>query len=306
MTKLLLDYPWRLEAAIDNPDVGIALEGFLNLLARTELEPVAFIDDVDQAEFFQNHNSRLTRNHLPLIRLLKRCRRAATTNCESAINPPPNNLTVAWKRGLRDELNRTDEWRTPQIVVTPMRIPDWPYGATTVVAHSPQCQQLPTPAARVLVLVPLDTYKDHPHALADLDPWDVRCTAPIQQEKPCYLPNPLVLDHDPCKEHLARTPIGELDAAIFRARQKGCTFRQEYFYYIPPQDWRADAVDIGRWRAGHAFPREKATDRTQVGPIDYQSHVWTWDEAERHWDIQYGGNQYVSVSHLGKILKSKL
>lgn len=305
MTKLLLDFPWRLEAAIDDPDVGIALERYLSLLARTELDPVEFVEDAEQAAFFENHVHRLRRgNYRPLDRLLRRCRRTSTSLCESTIEHSPD-ITGQWRRSLRDELNRSDDWRTPQIVIPSLRVGDWPAGAHVVVATSQPCQGRSTPNPRTLVLAPIEGYEHHPHSLADRDPWDVRATAP-HDRRPCYLPNPLILDRDPCHEHLARTPIPDLAAELDRVRRLGCRFRSGYYYYIPPDNWDPHTVDPGRWRSGHAFPRDEAEDRDQVGPIDCEGHVWTWDEHERHWDVQHGGNHKVSVNHLGKILKSSL
>lgn len=305
MTKLLLDFPWHLEATIDDPDVGIELERYLKLLDRTGLDPVGFIEDAEQATFFEKYTHRLGRgNYLPLSRFLLHCRRKCTGSCESTIDHSPS-TTGQWRRGLRDELNRSDDWRTPQIVISSLRVADWPIGAHVGVATSQTCQGRLTPSPRRLVLAPIDGYEHHPYSVADRDPWDVRITAP-SDERPCYLPNPLILDQDPCRDHLARTPIHNLSAEIDRVRRLGCHFRRGYYYYIPPDSWDPLTIDPEIWRSGHAFPRKKAEDRDQVGPIDFEDHVWTWDENERHWDVQHGGNQKASVNHLGIIQKESL
>src|SRR6185312_12879106 len=109
----------------------------------------------------------------------------------------------SWKSALRDQLDDLTDWRNPQIIVAKQRHPLWQPHVTDVriVCEMDDGQTNSGNHSRVLAV--LEEYESHADAITDRDPWDVRRTVPAGAH-PCYLPNPLLRDHDPCAGYIKR------------------------------------------------------------------------------------------------------
>jgi hypothetical protein len=299
MTRLLLDYPWPLAAGL-GPDPGPqnALRDYLHLLKKTELAAVRFIEEEECILFGKILEDRKGRGRFDLVlRLIHHCRRNSVSACRAVPTPSePPSLRESWKRALRDELCDFADWRNPQIVVPRVRRSGWKDAENEITIQCEPCNGQ-AKSTHHCVLVNIEDYDTHPFALSDLDPWDVRRTAPAGKH-PCYLPNPLIPDRDPLQKHVHRVPITQLNAQIDQARRIGWFARGKYFF-IPTDDWKPENISKIEWRDGRAFPRKLSHERKQMGYIDYAGRIWVWHEGEDHWDVQLGGISYISVNHIG-------
>lgn len=308
MTRLLLDYPWPLEAGL-GPDEGPqnVLRDYLHLLGKTKLTAVRFIEEEECVAFWESLEGRKGRGRFSLIlRLIDHCKRNLDSICRATPIPhEPPNLRESWKRALRDELGDLTDWRNPQIVVPIIRRSDWNPAANEVeILCGPCGDQLEF--AHHCVLVNLENYAVHPFAIPDLDPWDVRCTAP-NGGHPCYLPNPLIPDSDPLQNNFRRVPVTQICDELEEACRRGWQVNGKCFY-IPPPDWRPEAISQVAWREGRAFPHKFSKERQQTGYRDLAGRIWLWHKGsgghkgEDHWDVQMGGKDYIKVKHTGEPL----
>ncbi len=302
VTRLLLDFPWDLDAILqDDAAPSFALQQFVDLIRRTGLAPVPFIEQGEEAALWQ----KIEQFHAgadawaALMPFLHECRREAAGTCEAKpAEPEPSCLRPSWKCALRDELVDRRSWRNPQIIVTKDRHPDW-RRQEEVDLYCLKCgdQEASGPHRRVVAV--LEDYDAHRFASADLDPWDLRRLYPPKPDAArqhlCRLPKPPM-----------RQPVG-LDLLydeIVLACRNGCRLSGGRYFYIPDPGWRLDDIDSHEWREGRAFPRRKSPERDQMGYLDYEDHIWVWDRHEQHWDVQWGGkNNYITVNQEGKILK---
>jgi len=309
MTRLLLDYPWPLEAGL-GPDEGPqnVLRDYLHLLVKTKLSAGRFIEEEEYIAFWKSIEGRRGRGRFDLvIRLLDHCQRNSNSICRATpVSPEPPHLRESWKRALRDELGNFNDWRNPQIVYPEVRRMDWhPVGKEAEILCEPCDGQ--SASEHLCVLVNIEDYVAHPFAISDFDPWDVRCTAPSGVH-PCYLPNPLLPDCDPLQNHFRRViPIAQLYEKLAEARRKSCPANGKYFY-IPHDTWRPETISQAAWREGRAFPHEFSKERQQTGYRDFSGMIWLWHKGrgghkgEDHWDVQMGGKDYIKVKHTGEPL----
>lgn len=297
MTRLLLDHPWPLHAVFDGKSDGFGvLLGFLNLTNKTGLLPVRFVEKHEYEAEMQKINS--NRNHRSLAglkRLLQQCKRTSESIATATPTHPPSPvLDLTWKRALREELERTISWRTPQIVIPEKRRNVWPVDAHEVEIH---IDDQPGSITKYRLLVPLEwpDYDTHPFAVPDLDPWRHlewlhRPNSGTRDEgKPCRLPIPPVF-----KDALLDQIADRLPEAI----RQGWKVNDGYFF-IPPDTFRPEQVEKQAWRTGKAFPKDRAANGRGPGPIDYMGRVWVWDHNERHWDVQLLNGKYKRVNHDG-------
>lgn len=305
MTKLLLDYQWELVDALNNPDVSNVLRNFVKLLRRTGLNPAPFVEDLQQNELWQHRPARFD-GWQHLREFLDICRRPDGSMCSAIPDPEPSGIHDNWKRALRDQLSDLSDWRNPQIVVPESRLTKWlPHGDEAAI-RCEECDDHPASGPLHRVLAVLENYESHPFAISDLDPWDVRCTAPSGAH-PCYLPNPLIPDSDPLQNHFRRVPIAQLYEKLAEAHRRGWQASGKYFF-IPTADWRPETISQAAWREGRAFPRKLAPERQQMGYSDFAGRVWVWHKGrgphkgEDHWDVQLGGTDYISVNHTGDLI----
>lgn len=293
--RLLLDYPWELNAARGQDSVPQkVIQDFMNLLSRTGLDPVPFIEQQVCAALYSVINqSRDGRNvHQLLSRFLNQCVLDTDgAGCASPIHEPPN-LRDSWKCALRGELGDLTDWRNPHIVVPESRMPEWAPHKNEVAIR---CDDQPASGPHHRVLAALERYELHPFAIPDIDPWrHLEWLYPPEQDvvnkHPCRLPRPPALD---------RIPVEELFELLVNVRRDGWKINGKY-YFIPPNNWRPEQITKTKWRAGYAFEREKIDGWKGPCPIDYNGVTWRWDRGERHWDVQI--IPYISVSQTGELL----
>lgn len=299
MTKLLLDFPWQLGDALDDAAVAFILRDFIDLVRRTGLEPVRFLEQDEQTtlwEAIEQHRHAGAGQFAALMLFLDECAGAPGGTCEARpADPQPSGLRASWKRALREELVHEQHWRNPQIIVARSRHEAWQGGEETAL-YCDKCgpQKATGPHRRVLAV--LDAYDSHRFALSDRDPWDLRRLHPPAagpRQHPCHLPKP------PIRQPL---PLDRLEDELAQATRHGCRRNGKYFY-IPPKGWKPDA-DEHAWRTGRAFPLKWAAECDANGYLDVEGHVWCWDKQERHWDVQWGGkDNYVTVNQEGVVLK---
>lgn len=306
MTKLLLYFPWELHEALDDSDLEFAIRNFFRLLENEKLAAAGFIaagfiEEQQEAEFWQRCKRRARRNTSLFMRFIEHCRRPVGSVCRAVPNPGPSGLQDSWKWGLRDQLNDLTDWRNPQIVVPESHRSDWPAGNEIDVYCEPcgnQCRSGPHPR----VLAVLEDYESHPLAIGDADPW--RCLEWIHPPgpgariaHPCRLPRPPSLDQVPVEQLLKR---------LKDARRQGWKVDGR-FYFIPPESFDPLSVDRRQWRNGDAFKHESASNGRGSGPIDYEGRIWIWHgesgghEGERHWDVQVNPG-HKRISHDGRRL----
>lgn len=300
MTRLLLDYPWPLDQAL-NPGSGgckVLLE-FEKLVRRKRLTPLPFIEQND----FESAKHQLGKGPVAaqILRFSNHLIRNGENITRAIPNPEPTPaLTDCWRRALRDELTHLENWRSPQIIFPEIRRSVWP----TTDEIEIKCEDRTDSVSRVLAS--LEAYELHPYAISDLDPWDVRCTA-VSGKHPCYLPNPLMPGKDPMQNDCYRVPIAQLLDELIEARRRGWDADGKYCY-IPPANWRPEAISQMAWRQGRAFPRTLCPVRKQKGYSDFEGRIWLWHKGrgahigEDHWDVQFGGKEYFSVNHTGDLL----
>jgi hypothetical protein len=294
--RLLLDYPWDLDAARgSDPVPQKAIQDFLDLLSRTGLDPVPFIDHQACEDLFNNiQQHKSGRNfHQLLSRFLNQCIRDVGSTCRAAPDPGPMDLRDSWKSALREELGNHANWRNPHIVVPESRLTEWEPHENEIAIRCEECDDQPASGPHHRVLAVLERYELHPFAVPDIDPWchlEWLYPPDIANKQPCRLPRPPILD---------RIPIEELVGSLTNVRRDGWEINGRY-YFIPPDNWRPEQITKAKWRAGYAFDREKVVGWKGPCPIDYNGVTWRWDRGERHWDVQT--EPYISVSHTGELL----
>ncbi len=300
MTRLLLDHPWPIDAALDARSDGFqVLLKFDELIRRRDLPlPVSPVPFVEAQEYYE-----------ALQRLRGRSASAATVrrfsyhlirNGDSVIRatpiPEPNPpLSDCWKRALRDELEYLENWRNPQIIFPEKRRADWPQNTSEVPI---QCEDREGTVSRVLAS--LEEYDSHPFAVPDMDPWRhlewlKRPEPSARIDHPCRLPKPPILEG---------VPVEQLFQRLGAARAAGWNVNGRY-YFIPPANCRPELVAKPDWRKGHAFElKTKDTKKgKKTGPIDWEGRVWAWDMvAKRHWDVQLPDGTHMNISHNGCLL----
>jgi len=300
MTRLLLDYPWELADAFRDAAPSFALLGFVNLLRRTGLRPIPFVEyEEENAMERQVAGLRAGNSRQALMQFLHECRRPPGSTCRATPDPEPPRLRDSWKCALRDELvSHPDDWRSPQIVAPRgRRAADWPPGDEINIRCEP-CGEQPASGPHQRVLAILEEYESHRFSSSDIDPWNLQRLYPPNPGAPrqyaCCLPKP-PMPHPVTFE--------TLNDKLAEARDKGSRINGKY-YFIPRDDWRWEDVDKGPWREGRAFPRKYSAERDQVGYCDHEGKIWIWHNGERHWDVQQGGAAYDSVNHAGDVLKT--
>lgn len=296
MTTLLLDFRWKLSAALDDSEALFSLQAFENLWRRTGLQPAPFIEDQDQADMWQQTGQQGRRKNpdQALMRVLDHCCRSSTSTCRAIPDQGPQNLRDSWKRALRDQLHDPSNWRSPHIVVPQKFRADWPTEDEVNVRCEP-CGDLPVSGPYQRLLAILEKYEEHRLAIPDLDPWSnlkfkYSPDHGAPDDHPCVLPRPPMLES---------VRIEDLINSLSDARRQGWNVDGKY-YYIPPDDWRPERICKSQWRNGYAFPQKNIDGWRGPTPIDFGGRIWAWDINERHWDVQI--DPRVKVSHVGKLV----
>jgi hypothetical protein len=260
MTGLLLDHPWRLDDALEPTSAGFrVLERFDNLVRETRLDAVPFVSQGEYDEMWlridHGHFAR-TQGYAMLARFAQHLVRDDSQISPAIPVPEPPELTLSWKRALRESMGDLRDWRNPQIVVAERRQPAWPAGREIAIQieHGTDFHHR--------VLAQLADYRSHPFTLADLDPWDLRNTHPPSPgagpQHPCRLPRPPTL---------ANVAWDDLGACLLQVRARGWLLNGRH-YFIPPDDWDAANVHKPNWRSGRAFEYGYSPNRPWPGPID--------------------------------------
>lgn len=310
MIKLLLDFQWRIDEALDpDPRPLQVIRDFLNFLAHLHLEPVRFVYQQEQGLFWQKLTMRRGGGIGVVLRFLNYVEAQGNGGPNRAIPVNgPHDLRHTWQVALRDEMGDLCNWRTPQIIICSERLSGWEqcvhdYEALIALEDRP-CEG---PRKRVVVIMHSydqkqasqyrEDYRAHKYTLADIDPWDVRHiyypTGDGDHYAECKLPRPRCLE---------RIPLNEVDQQLNQLRSRSWPYQGKY-WYLPPQQWQAvAAVTKEEWRKG-IFP-EKATLNPkrahQRGPVDYSDErVWLWDRHEGHWDVQLADGTHKKINHEG-------
>jgi hypothetical protein len=284
MLRLLLDHPWPIGEVLDeSSDAFEVLLEFSRLLARLALPPVPFLDEQQCAASLAQMPARHPAA-VAVWRLSDALIHHGGSKATATPRPRPPRLSDCWRRALRDELRRAPDWRSPQIIVPQSRNAAWTRSPEVTIELNDKDS-----ASVAQVLVRLNAYDDHHHALADMDPWRqfewLRKPEPGAHNKhPCRLPRPPILEG---------VPPWELSAALNEARRLGWQEGQNY-YFIPPVSWRPERVTKDQWRAGSIFQtaatKIKGTKRN--GPVDYAGRIWSWHARDREWDVQLNPGYY--------------
>ncbi len=296
MTRLLLDYPWTIDKGFgQDPAPYNVILGFLNLLARTDLNPVPFIGHEECIEFWSIIKDRKGQGRFRNVIMFLNHLKGDVGDVRARPTPPePTGLRDSWKCALGTEMGDLTNWRNPQIIVPRLRHPDWHCGVEVDINCEPSSGESASgPHLRVLAV--LEDYESHPFALSDLDPWDLqRIHPPIPnrgRQFPALLPKPSLLNG--CS-------LQNLRDSLNAARDNGWVIGENY-YFIPPSDFDPLGIDKETWRKGRAFQYATAPNSDKKGPVDYRGIVWNWDEVERHWDVQTVP-KYIRISHTGERL----
>jgi hypothetical protein len=292
MTSLLLDHPWKLNEVLNPRSPGFrTIEHFIALTRRTRLEIAAFVSkqEYDDAWLEMDWQRYAPTARATLERFARHLIRSSTSDTLATPIQDPGHLSENWRKALRSELGDIDNWRTPQIVVSQSRRHDWPNDDQVEI----QLEDQPSHPLVTRLLVSLEGYNQHPYAVTDQDPWDVRHAVPTPpvlghlSAHPCYLPRP---------PSLADVPLEEVYRHLPDVRRVGWELGDQSFY-IPTYDWRPEPISKGEWRLGRAFPRSGAERPGRPRYLDYRGIAWEWDPDGRHWDVQV--NPYRRVSHTG-------
>ncbi len=285
MTKVLLDYPWPVEACLDpDPAPSETIRRFLFLLQKTGLGPVRFLDPEEIAQMSYHLGERHGRGRFALLnQFLHHCQTETDDECLATPRGGPGGLKESWRRALARELRDPDAWRNPQIVVPESRRAAWP-PADEVAIDCDACDGHPASGPHNRVVAVLERYDQHPCASADLDPWDLRLDD---------LPTPGARLHDPCclpkLPMLERVPVENLDTVLSEARRLGWKHAGRYFF-VPPADCQLREVTMHVWRVRRAFRRSRTIDG-HTGPVDFEGRIWEWHHEDRHWDVQLDPDQ---------------
>jgi hypothetical protein len=279
MRSLLLDFPWDLRAAVEDPTVGAFLLEFDGLYKREGLRPAPFLDPEECNTLPIMTRTAGNHGYEPLHRLLQKCLREVGGEISATPQPEPAGLKVGWKRALRDEMGDFSDWRCPQVIASESRRNAWRPAIRDEEVQI-TCEDTGPEKVHTRVIAFIGSYAEHKYARADHDPWDLRhChppASPAGPQHPCQLPRPQIIN---------RVPLVELASVLASLRSESWPHAGRYCY-IPPASWAPESVnDKVDWRKG-AFPTAEANGRR--GPRDYKGQVWAWDNQERHWDVQIG------------------
>lgn len=310
MTRLLLDHPWPIDSYADPKSDGFqVLVQFEKLLIRQRLSPVPFFEPHEFENAIKNLNAHTTASGT-IYRFAKQCvRNRISAATATPVHTPNPTLSENWKRALRDEIDDTSCWRTPQIVIPEKRRGVWPLNANEIPIQfaTQSCLAL---EHRVLVELDPASFESHPYAGPDLDPWRHlewlhRPSPGAKNSNPCRLPKPPQLEGLMLEEIVGMLP---------EVRRRGWQIGDKYFY-IPPDSCDLVNVEKAKWRDGRAFPRAPKKEGDKIGPIllDFQGRKWVWDQhpggnpGERHWDVQFSEKRddYKRVAYDGQLLSKK-
>lgn len=297
MTKLLLDFPWRLDSVFDpNSDAAYALRDFTRLCEKDKLEAVSFVAEADYFALFDRSRSNVFR---PALQILGNYVRDADTAVRAAPVAGPDDLPDQWKFGLADELS-IDEWRTPQIIAYGSRRDAWQRSLIGTVNKTEAIFEREGDGQRYSrVFVILGVYDRHLYARSDRVPWDLQRRrlpepgAPKHQQHPCALPIPPALE---------KVEFENLKSAAEQIHNWEIGGK---YYFLPGDGWQPNDIDEAPWRAGHTFPHARCPHCGKEWPIDRKKQIWCWDKTHRHWDVQLIGTEYWSISHDGTLIKKK-
>lgn len=292
MIRALLDCPGSLVEILAQSRGSQVLLDFGNLLKNEGLDPVPFLTPEEHSAWRLTGFPGLGAARGAIERLLRGIVRWEGGNCEANPISGPRDLSHVWKCSLRDAMYVTDDWRSPQIVSPAFRRNQWPNGPEVEIwIRAREGTESLGPHHRIIV--ELESYPEHPHARADLDPWDLRHIHPPRQtnsdQSPCILPKP------PELRTLRLSDISERPNNIPWKVGGKC-------YFIPSSTWSPWSISKDRWRRGRAFPYGDKNGRS--GWIDGIGRVWHWDLDHEcgHWDVQLDGGEYLRVSYLGEVL----
>ena len=296
----LLDHPWALEKTLHpgSPAHGVLL-AFSQVVRNHGLRIVPFVDPAEYSGALARLN-RLDNRSVAWRQFAHHCVRYEGDAGSSLATPVPEPpyLTMCWKHALGEEIETSQDWRCPQVVIPAARRELWPKEPEVEIRADNAVDS--TTITRVLVV--LEEYHAHPFALSDIDPWDLRRAGNVVRtggtDHVCRLPKPVAV---------LELPWDRLSEGLARARSEGWKADGRYAF-IPPDDWRPEVVSKDACRRGRAFPWDRKADSKGrlrgPGPMDYEGRVWEWDETHGHWDVQLGavgpsGKDYVRVSDTG-------
>jgi hypothetical protein len=294
MTRLLLDFRWKLEEAIDlRTDASAVLLAFDQLCTSERLQPLGFIGEKQYLTLL-NIPGGPSRQHA--LRVLGKCVKKAGPATRAFPVAGPKDFKDEWMFALGEELH-LKEWRTPQIIVCKAKAGDW---KGSVIGNDRRTEARLTHEGakkehqRVFAI--LESYESHLYAHSDHDAWD------LQRIR---LPDKEASEHriHQCSLPISPTWVGvpwdRLAAAAINTWQRG-----DKCYFLPPTSWNPNKIEQDSWRSGNTFLKKKCPHCGHKWPVDRQGRVWCWDETHRHWDVQFP-EEYWSVSHDGTILKKK-
>lgn len=304
MTRLLLDHPWPIDAALDARSEGFqVLLVFEKLLRRRCLPQGTLVRFVEQHGYYDSLE-KLKGNKSSGAAAVRRLAYYLIRNGESVIQampvPEPKSLSICWKRALRDELETLENWRNPQIIYPKIRESAWPNTDEIEI----KCEDRESTITRVLTS--LEEYESHKYAIPDMDPWRhlewlKRPQPGARVNYPCRLPKPPILED---------VSIEQLPEMLVEARRIGWKVKDDlrdnyYYYFIPPEDFNPASVDQHVWRKGSAFRQDTKDTRKgkKTGPVDYEGRIWSFDiHEERHWDVQLPDGGKLDISHDGHLV----
>lgn len=289
MTPALLDHPWTLDAS----PFGV-LRTFDALAKTNALKPVPFIPVSDWADWLANSHRYKGPALAGLRKFASQLIREPEADCVATPNRAPADLSRHWRAALRDAA-AVGDWRSPQIVITDVRSPDWPRDNEVEIRFDP-CENQPDLPPERRVLVTLHSYESHPFAKSDLDPWDLQRIHPPRPDALPHVRHPCCLPKPP----METAGLDDLEAELLKAR-RGAWGSDGKYYFFPSEDWTCETVSRETWRSGRAFPKRRCRNSNGVGWVDFRDIEWVWDEHERHWDVQTSPN-HTRVSHTGDLI----
>jgi len=307
MIKVLLDFPWPIGAALDaNPEPLALIREFFMFLDQTALKPASFIGLDEQQDFYRKLSKRNGTWLGDVLRFLNHVKHNNPGEARAVPVNGPDNLRHEWETALRDHIGDLADWRNPQIIISERRKHDWQRcfqdGEAAIALQDREGLVL----SRVAVVIGShslkdaykyrDDYRAHKYASCDTDPWDVRRlyypTGEGAHYSQCFLPRP---------DHLIQFSLDQLDAELDRLRAQPWPDNWRY-WYIPPEEWRADACSKPEWRHG-SFPKRLTLNPKREhkrGWVDYSGErVWLWHAEEGHWDVQLPGGGHMRINDKG-------
>jgi hypothetical protein len=207
--------------------------------------------------------------------------------CQATPTSGPGDLSTIWKCGLRDAMSQTNDWRSPQIIVPFSRRKNWPNGSEVEIWIQ-ACVGAVSSGPHNRVIAELETYPNHPHARADVDPWNLAHRHPVPNAGVNHMAHPCLLPKPP---ELRSISLSQLEAELRTLKQE----EGDKLYYLPRRNWSPIGITKDDWRNGRAFPYEQIDGHW--GFVDLNGIIWEWDNNERHWDVQL--KPYRRISHTG-------